>query len=154
MADRAVAYINGGTLYPNIAGRAFFEAVPHGTIIEVEVYGLPALSRQNGKVIGLHGFHLRDGPSCEPGSNELPFPYVGGHSNPGDQPHGNHAGGFPMLYSNGSMARMRFFTGRFQVDDVLRLNVVIHEGPDDSRTQPAGCSGPMIACGLIREYMD
>lgn len=154
MADKAVAYINGGTLYPNIAGRAVFETVPYGTEVEVEVYGLPVFNRQNGKIIGPHGFHLHDGHSCEPGSDELPFPAVGSHYNPDNQPHGNHAGDFPILYSNSGRAHMRFFTERFSVDDVIGFNVVIHEGPDDGHTQPGGNSGRMIACGVIREFVD
>ena len=29
--------------------------------------------------------------------------------------------------------------------------VVIHQNPDDYASQPAGNSGPLLACGLIRE---
>ena len=29
--------------------------------------------------------------------------------------------------------------------------IVIHDGPDDYRTDPAGAAGPRIACGVIEK---
>ncbi|NLG83160.1 MAG: superoxide dismutase family protein, partial [Firmicutes bacterium] len=66
------------------------------------------------------------------------------------QPHGNHAGDFPVLFSNHGRARMGFFTDRFKVVDVVGRAAIIHENPDDYRTQPAGASGRRLACGVIR----
>ena len=45
---------------------------------------------------------------------------------------------------------MRFLTDKFKLDDVVGRAVVIHESPDDYRTQPAGGSGIKIACGIIK----
>lgn len=56
-------------------------------------------------------------------------------------PHGNHAGDFPVLFSNGGRARMRLFTSKFKVRDIIGKSVIIHENPDDYRSQPAGNSG-------------
>ncbi|NCV73319.1 MAG: superoxide dismutase family protein, partial [Burkholderiaceae bacterium] len=33
---------------------------------------------------------------------------------------------------------------------IVGRSVVIHRDPDDYKSQPAGNSGPRIACGLIR----
>jgi Cu-Zn family superoxide dismutase len=33
---------------------------------------------------------------------------------------------------------------------VVGRAVVVHENPDDYRSQPAGNSGPRIACGVIK----
>lgn len=46
---------------------------------------------------------------------------------------------------------MMFFTGRFFPEDVAGRTVVIHEMPDDFRSQPSGDSGARIACGKIKE---
>jgi Cu-Zn family superoxide dismutase len=154
MAEKAVAYINAGTIYPAISGKATFENVPGGVLVTTEIYGLPPFSRELGRVVGPFGFHLHDGANCTPGSNELPFPYVGGHYNPESQPHPNHAGDFPNLYAHDGAAWMSFFTPRFKVDDIVGLNIVVHESPDDGRTQPNGDAGRMIACGIVREFIE
>ena len=82
------------------------------------------------------------------GGND-PFSEAGGHYNPTNQPHGNHVGDFPVLFSNNGKALMSFFTDKFQVGDIVGKAVVIHLNPDDYRTQPAGDSGPRIGCGVI-----
>ena len=56
---------------------------------------------------------------------------------PTNQPHGNHAGDFPVLFSNKGYARMCFFTDKFKVQDIIGKSIIIHENPDDYRTQPA-----------------
>lgn len=48
---------------------------------------------------------------------------------------------------------MCFFTNRFKVRDIIDRSVLIHESPDDYRTQPAGRSGRRLACGVVR-YTD
>lgn len=75
---------------------------------------------------------------------------AGGHWNPTNQPHGNHAGDFPVLFSNHGYGSMCFFTDKFKVEDVLGKAVIIHENPDDYRTQPSGDGGKRLACGVIR----
>lgn len=67
----------------------------------------------------------------------------------GTLPHGNHAGDFPVLFSNNGYARMSFFTDKFRVRDIIGRSVMIHENPDDYRSQPPGDSGKRIACGVI-----
>lgn len=148
----AVAYISGGPLAPQIKGIVIFRDVPGGTEVCIEVSGLPPYRpAQKGKPpIGPHGFHIHETGNCQPGDPEDPFQSSGGHWNPDKQPHGNHAGDFPVLFSNNGYARMCFFTGKFKVEDVIGKAVIIHENPDDYRTQPAGGSGKRLACGVIR----
>lgn len=45
---------------------------------------------------------------------------------------------------------MYVLTDRFRVRDIIGRTVVIHSGPDDFHTQPAGNAGEKIACGVIR----
>lgn len=148
----AVAYMRGGPLAPRLRGTVQFTAVPGGTWVAVSVDGLPPF-RPGGEgrdPVGPHGFHIHEGSSCEVGDPRDPFKAAGEHWNPTNQPHGNHAGDFPVLFSNGGRAMMGFFTDRFRVQDVVGKTVMIHQFPDDYRTQPAGDAGKRLACGLIR----
>jgi Cu-Zn family superoxide dismutase len=44
---------------------------------------------------------------------------------------------------------MSFFTNKFRVSQVIGKAVIIHENPDDYRTQPAGAAGKRLACGVV-----
>lgn len=150
----AVAQIIGGPLRPQIRGTVLFRDVQGGTQVFVSVNGLPPYrpARGNEPPIGPHGFHIHEFGNCMTGDSQNPFNAAGGHWNPDNQPHGNHAGDFPVLFSNNGAARMTFFTNRFSVKDIIGKSVIIHMNPDDYRTQPAGASGKRLACGVIREY--
>lgn len=147
----ASAVIRGGPLAPNIYGRVIFMDVPGGTQVYVDVYGLPEYKPAEGEnlPIGPHGFHIHQYGNCTVGDPENPFQAAGDHWNPTNQPHGNHAGDLPVLFSNHGRAFMCFFTDKFKVADVVGKSVIIHQNPDDYRTQPAGASGKRLACGVI-----
>ena len=91
--DNAIAVIKGGPLAPNISGRVYFKSVPGGTIVYVNLTGLPPYqpARNGEDPIGPHGFHIHDGGNCTVGDQSDPFQQAGGHWNPDNQPHGNHA---------------------------------------------------------------
>ncbi|OBR90400.1 MULTISPECIES: superoxide dismutase family protein [Clostridium] len=154
-ATKAIAHITGGPLAPNIRGTVTFTQVRGGTEVSVEVNGLPPYRpAMNGNPpIGPHGFHIHQNGTCAVGNPEEPFKAAGGHWNPTNQPHGNHAGDFPVLFSNNGYCRMTFFTNKFNVAQIIGKSVIIHESPDDYRTQPAGASGKMLACGVIKAMM-
>lgn len=149
---RAVAQVMGGPLAPSIRGSVIFTEAPGGTIVSAEFFGLPAYKpASNGNApIGPLGFHLHENGTCNIDNEKEPFVAAGGHWNPTNQPHGNHAGDFPVLFSNDGYARMAFFTNKFNVNEVIGKAVIIHENPDDYRTQPAGAAGRRLACGLVR----
>lgn len=151
---QAAAIIKGGPLAPNIQGVVTFREVPDGTDVCVDVTGLPPYRpATNGEnPIGPHGFHLHQFGNCEIGDPENPFQAAGEHWNPYNQPHGNHPGDFPVLFSNNGRARMCFFTSAFKPWDVIGKSVIIHRNPDDYRTQPSGKAGKRLACGVIRKY--
>ncbi len=150
----AVAVVRGGPLRPEIMGTVWFMDVPGGTEVCVNMTGLPEYRpAANGtQPVGPHGFHIHEFGDCAVGDPDSPFKAAGEHWNPTDQPHGNHPGDFPVLFSNHGRAGMCFFTDRFRVADVIGRSVIIHENPDDYRTQPAGNSGKRLACGAIRFY--
>ena len=151
--QNAMAIIRGGPLAPQIRGIVYFIDIPGGTGVYVSVTGLPPYQpASDGKQpIGPHGFHIHESGNCQEGSHDDPFKEAGGHWNPTNQPHGNHAGDFPVLFSNNGIALMSFFTNKFKPMDVVGKSVIIHENPDDYRTQPAGNAGKRLACGVIQK---
>lgn len=151
----SAATLIAGPIQPELKGTVMFRNVAGGALVTVEVAGLPPYrpgTPPGTSPVGPHGFHVHEGSSCEVGDPANPFQAAGGHWNPDGQPHGNHAGDFPVLFSNAGKARMTFFTDRFSADDVVGRTVIIHQNPDDYRTQPAGDSGLRMACGIIVRY--
>ena len=150
----AIANILGGPIRPEIIGEVIIRDVPNGALVYVNINGLPPYQPAKGDKgpIGPFGFHIHEFGSCNIGKSDDPFKDAGGHWNPTNQPHGNHAGDFPVLFSNDGVASMEFFTNKFSVRDVIGKSIIIHENPDDYRTQPAGNAGRRLACGIIKPY--
>lgn len=135
----AAAYIRGNGANSGLRGTVTF--LPHGenVLVTAQVEGFPKSES------GFFALHIHEGDSCR-GEG---FPHTGGHYNPHNTPHPMHAGDLPPLLSCGGRAWMSVLTNRFQIQDILGRTVVIHSGPDDFRTQPAGNSGEKIGCGRI-----
>ena len=86
---------------------------------------------------------------------------AGGHFNPGGKTHAHHSSGerhvgdMPNIRADAyGNASYRFETDLFTVSEgsraVVGKAVVIHRDPDDYKSQPAGNSGPRIACGVVQ----
>jgi len=128
-------------------GHVTFTALDHGVRVAGEVRGLAP---------GEHGFHIHEKGDCADNGNAS-----GGHFNPAGGVHGKfgaagtHAGELPSLVADASG------TVRFSVDvhtisltegaanNVAGRALVVHRDRDDYTTQPAGNSGPRIACAVI-----
>lgn len=54
--------------------------------------------------------------------------------------------------SNDGYANISFFTNKFRPEEVLGKAVIIHQNPDDYRSQPSGDAGKRLACGIV-EYI-
>jgi Cu-Zn family superoxide dismutase len=149
---RAIAVIEGGPLRPEIRGIVVFTEMDDGTEVCVSVEGLPDYrpAEGNSQPVGPHGFHIHEFGDCSEGDPNMPFQSAGGHWNPYNMPHGNHAGDLPSLFSNDGVAKMCFYTNKFKPADVVGKAVIIHENPDDYRSQPSGNAGRRLACGIIR----
>ncbi len=130
----------GGGDYPELRGVARFYPVREGTVVFVEVGGLP---RGDDRVFGLH---IHAGGDC----GGADFPHVMSHYDPRDRPHPSHAGDLPPLFGCDGRALSVFLTDRFTVGEVVGRTVILHAGPDDFTTQPSGNSGKKLACGVIR----
>lgn len=152
--NRAMAIIRGSMYAPNLYGNIYFYSVEGGTEVFAEVWGLPLYqpAHDNMQPISPFGFHIHENGICEITDPDNPFQSAGGHYNPTNQPHGNHTGDFPVMFSNDGYARMGFFTDKFKPADIVGKSVLLHQNPDDYRTQPAGNSGNRMACGVITAF--
>ena len=138
----AIAYITGGQDDKPLMGEVEFFQKTNGVLVVAHISGLPTDSAS-----GFFSLHIHQGDSC---SGEG-FSETGGHYNPDGTPHPQHAGDLPPLLQSNGNAYLAVLTDRFCVRDVIGRTVVIHDGPDDFRTQPAGNAGTKIACGVIQQ---
>lgn len=137
-----IAYINGGKNNPNLKGVVQFFPWDTGSIIKLEIVGLPNANKNN-----FLGFHIHEKDICDV---NVDFETAGGHYNPDMDMHPYHIGDLPMIYSNNGYSFMLYYTNRFMPEDVIGKSVIIHNMVDNMKTQPSGNSGARIACGVIR----
>ena len=123
----------------NIRGTVKFYPVECATLIVARIFGLPENES------GFFGLHIHEGESCG-GEN---YAETSGHYDPDSKLHPNHAGDLPPLMRYRDCAFLSVRTDRCCVQEVIGKTVVIHDGPDDFHSQPAGNAGEKIACGVI-----
>ena len=133
-------------------GQADLTQTPNGVLMRLGLTQLPT---------GPRAVHIHETGACDPGTG---FESAGGHFAPGGKEHGflaeggYHAGDLPMQWaSEEGLLRADIFTEQVTLGDGDRSlfdddgsALVIHSGPDDYRSQPAGDAGDRIACGVIR----
>jgi Cu-Zn family superoxide dismutase len=131
-------------------GEARFSQAADGIHVHVRLAGLSA---------GAHGAHVHAVGRCEAPA----FASAGGHWNPTEHQHGSlnpqgqHMGDMPNLtidaQGNGTLdyviAGGTIHGGEHPLMDADGAALVIHAGPDDYRSDPAGNSGGRVACGVI-----
>jgi Cu-Zn family superoxide dismutase len=143
--DRATAVLKDAN--GKEVGKVTIIAVPTGVLLDADLTAVPP---------GDHAFHIHAIGKCEPPD----FKSAGGHFNPEEDKHGlmneagPHAGDLPNIHvpENGKLhievlnQRVSLSDGLFDDDGSA---IVIHQRPDDYKTDPAGNAGPRIACGVI-----
>ena len=145
-AERASAGYDIVGTEGDVIGRVDLIDGAGGVLLKAEMEGLDP---------GEHGFHLHETGLCEP-----PFTSAGGHYNPTDRAHGllseggPHAGDLPNLVvsEDASVAGVHAFADGISVAELQEGDgsaLVIHAGPDDYRTDPAGAAGDRVACAAI-----
>lgn len=144
-APMAAAQVRGSSAYPNLHGRVTFRQMQKGVLVTAEIYGLPYKNECDS---GIFALHIHNGGSCT-GNESDPFADARTHFNPRDCPHPYHAGDLPPLFGNHGYAYMSVLTDRFTLNEIIGRVIIIHENPDDFKTQPSGNSGTKIACGKI-----
>jgi Cu-Zn family superoxide dismutase len=133
----------------NVWGSVSFVDTGDGVLVRADVRGL--------RPSGEFGFHVHEKGDC----SAPDYMSAGGHFNPATKPHAHfkkperHAGDLPSLQADAEgNTNYSFETALITVrpgpNSVIGKAVVIHANRDDYTSQPAGNSGPRIACGLIR----
>lgn len=144
---QAAALITGSESYPDLSGTVRFYKADGGVIVCAEIGGLPRAEPPcQGRIFG---FHIHTGTDCG-GDMGDPFADAMSHYDPAGREHPCHAGDLPPLFGNGGLALSAFLTDRFSIDEAIGKTVIIHDRPDDLKTQPSGGSGTKIACGVIQ----
>ena len=136
----AVARIKGGADAPQLSGEVRFYQQCGSVLVVADISGMPNCSES-----GFFALHIHEGGCC----GGEGFSQTGGHYNPEKAAHPNHAGDLPPLMRCRNRAFLAVRTDRFCVREIIGRTVVIHDGPDDFRSQPAGNAGMKIACGVI-----
>ncbi|MBV9479138.1 MAG: superoxide dismutase family protein [Acidobacteria bacterium] len=132
-------------------GSANLKRAAQGVEIKLNVHDLPA---------GEHALHVHQNPRCDPPD----FKSAGPHFNPEgkqhglDNPQGPHAGDMAnfIIDHNGKAKNvivtdpnLTLGTAKNSVFSNGGTALVIHDKPDDMKTDPTGNSGDRIACGVI-----
>jgi Cu-Zn family superoxide dismutase len=145
---RAAAQLEAAKGNPVWGSVSFVETQGGVVMVRADVRGLRG---------GEFGFHVHEKGDC----SSADFMSAGGHFNPGGKPHAHygkperHAGDLQNLRADSEgNATYVFETNLLTVapgpNSVVGRAIVIHANPDDYTSQPAGNSGPRIACGVIR----
>ncbi|HUN92566.1 MAG TPA: superoxide dismutase family protein [Burkholderiaceae bacterium] len=133
----------------SVIGVVSFTQLADGVRIDADISGLAPNSE--------HGFHVHEKGDCSAPDGTS----AGPHFNPDGAPHGmpehagHHAGDMLNLKSDGAgFAHYTWKTSALSIGgakgNVVGRAVIIHRDPDDYASQPAGNSGPRLACGVIQ----
>ncbi|MCB5425237.1 superoxide dismutase family protein [Altererythrobacter sp. CC-YST694] len=134
------------------AGKAQLFASGDQMSVEISLQGISP---------GVHAVHLHTTGSCEAPA----FTSAGGHLNPGmrqhgmNNPQGAHLGDLPNATiaadGTGSISAVLRGTKDEVLADIYDADgtaIVVHAGPDDNVSDPAGNAGGRIACGVVKAH--
>ena len=131
------------------AGTATFTQAKSKLTVKLDLKNLP---------VGEHGVHIHAKALCDPPD----FKTAGPHFNPENKQHGalnpmgHHAGDLPqnVTIGEGHIGHASFKLDYLSLDpaspnSIGGTAIVVHEKPDDMKTDPTGNAGNRIACGVI-----
>ena len=137
----------------SVSGTVNFTQKGEVVLVEAKISGLSAN--------GTHGFHIHEKGNC----SAPDAAGAGAHFNPSGGKHGGQVGA---IRHGGDLGNLRadangFAQASIQVsaitlgtdsNSIIGRAVIVHGGPDDLKSQPAGNSGARVACGLISKNPD
>ena len=137
----------------SVSGTVNFIQKGEVVLVEAKITGLSAN--------GTHGIHIHEKGNCSAADASS----AGGHFNPSGAKHGGTVGA---VRHGGDLGNLRadangFAQASMEVtgitlgtdpNSIIGRAVIVHGGPDDLKSQPAGNSGPRVACGLISKNPD
>lgn len=145
MGKMAVAKVTP-TQGNSAAGEVMFHAMGDHVMVHARLTGL--------KPNGEHGFHVHDKGDCSSADGSS----AGGHFNPSGKAHGaqdgeHHVGDMPNLKADASgVVNQHLMLHGVTLEGaagIMGRGLIVHANADDYSSQPAGNSGPRIACGVI-----
>ncbi len=130
-----------------VSGTVTFTEVADGVQVHAEITGLAP---------GNHGFHVHEFGDC----SATDVSSAGVHFNPTSKPHAGpdaperHVGDMGNVEADPSgKATLEYLDHQISLTNdqqsAIGRSVVVHAKADDLKSQPAGDSGPRIACGVI-----
>lgn len=134
-------------------GQVVITETPYGLVFSPALAGLPP---------GLHGFHVHENPSCEPGKKDgkmVPALAAGGHYDPAaTKRHGlpwgdGHLGDLPALFVDAmGKANNPVLAPRLKIADLKGRSLMVHAGGDNHADHPAplGGGGARLLCGVMQ----
>ncbi len=137
----------------SVSGTVNFIQKGEMVLVQAKITGLAAN--------GTHGFHIHEKGNCSAADASS----AGGHFNPGGDKHGGPVGA---VRHGGDLGNLRADANGFaqysieiagitlgtDASSIIGRAVIVHGGPDDLKSQPAGNSGARVACGLISKNPD
>ncbi len=155
-------YVPGVTSPPPAAGVTLRDAtgrVVGSAVLLQESDGVRILLDLKEFKPGAKAVHIHSVGRCDPPS----FESAGPHFNPSQAQHGSenpkgpHAGDLPNItveatgqgHLEVTNSRVTLESGPTSLFGANGSALVVHEGPDDMRTDPAGNSGARVACGAV-----
>jgi Cu-Zn family superoxide dismutase len=135
-------------------GKVVISETPYGLLFTPSLKALPA---------GVHGFHVHEKGSCEPGMKEgkaVAALAAGGHFDP--QKTGKHLGPYadghlgdlPAIYVTADgMANYPVLAPRLKkISEIEGKALMVHAGGDNhsDHPQPLGGGGERFACGVVK----
>lgn len=150
--DVTINQVSGDGVEQSV-GQVTIQETEHGLVFTPKLSSLPA---------GIHGFHVHETGSCEPGTdngNKVAAKSAGGHFDPEKKgehhgPYGDgHLGDLPALYvDEEGNAEYPVLAPRIKkLEEIKGRALMIHAGGDNHSDdpQPLGGGGKRIACGVI-----